>query len=115
VLDTTARSSRAAIRRLTVSSVIRRARVRKDGLRLVLRIAGDANIVRVRIYRTHDSERGARVAQVFRSPTANPVRLRLADSSLRRRLTPGFYRIEVAAGTSRSTLGATSTRTIRVR
>jgi hypothetical protein len=113
VLDRTARS-RAAIRGLSVRSVIARSRARTDGLRLVLRIAGDANVVRVRIYRTRDNKRGARVAQLFRSPTANPVRLRLADRALRRRLTPGFYRIEVAAGKTRATLGRTQTRVIRV-
>jgi len=113
ILDRTARS-RAAIRGLSVRSVIARSRARTDGLRLVLRIAGDANVVRVRIYRTRDNKRGARVAQLFRSPTANPVRLRLADRALRRRLTPGFYRIEVAAGKTRATLGRTQTRVIRV-
>jgi len=34
--------------------------------------------------------------------------------SIRRRLTPGRYRIEVAAGTTRTTLGAVSARTTRV-
>ena len=70
--------------------------------------------MRVRIYRTHDNTRGVRVAEIFRSPTANPVRLRLSDRSLRQRLTPGFYRIEVAAGKTRSTLGTAQTRVIRV-
>jgi hypothetical protein len=68
----------------------------------------------VRIYRTHDNKRGARVAELFRSPTGNPVRLRLADRALRRQLTPGFYRIEVAAGKTRGTLGTAQTRVIRV-
>jgi HYDIN/CFA65/VesB family protein len=115
VLDQRARSSRATIRTLSMPATISRAHVRAEGLRLVLRIRGEANVVRVRIYRTRDNKRGARVAELFRSPTSNPVRLRLGDRDLRRRLTAGFYRIEIAAGTSRSALGAATTRTLRVR
>jgi hypothetical protein len=60
------------------------------------------------------ARRGPLVAQAFRPPTSNPVRLRLSDREIRRRLTPGRYRIEVAAGTTRTTLGAVSARTTRV-
>jgi hypothetical protein len=113
VLNQTARSARATIHALTMRAAVSRKRVRTEGLRLVMRIAGDANIVRVRVYRMHGDRRGARVAELFRSPSSNPVRLRLADRALRR-LTPGRYRIEIAAGTGRSALGAATTRIVRV-
>jgi hypothetical protein len=102
------------VRSLTVPARIARARVRAHGLRLVLRIAGEANAVRVRIHRMSGARRGPLVAQAFRPPTSNPVRLRLSDREIRRRLTPGRYRIEVAAGTTRTTLGAVSARPTRV-
>jgi hypothetical protein len=72
-------------------------------------------VVRVRIYRRHGARRGERVAQVFRSATGNPVRLRIADRTLRRRLTAGRYQVEVAAGLTRDTLGTVATRSLRVR
>jgi hypothetical protein len=114
VLDRSARSSRAAISRLTVRSVAARARVRAEGLRLVLRIAGEANVVRVRIYRMHGARRGARVVQTFRSATGNPIRLRLNDRTLRRGLTTGRYEVEVAAGLTRDTLGTVAKHALRV-
>ena len=114
VLGATARSTRPAVRSLTVRDRIARARVRAEGLRVVLRIAGEANVVRVRIHRLSGGRRGALVAEAFRSPTGNPVRLRLSGGEIRHRLTPGRYRIEVAAGTTRTTLGAVSARTTRV-
>jgi hypothetical protein len=114
VLGSTARSTRPAVRQLTVRSRIERARVRAEGLRLVLRIAGEANVVRVRIHRMRATRKGARVAEAFRPPTSNPVRLRLSGADLRRRLTPGRYRIEVAAGTSRAALGTVAATTFRV-
>jgi hypothetical protein len=114
VLGATARSARPAVRSLTVPARIARARVRAHGLRLVLRIAGEANAVRVRIHRMSGARRGPLVAQAFRPPTSNPVRLRLSDREIRRQLAPGRYRIEVAAGTTRTTLGAVSARTTRV-
>lgn len=82
--------------------------------RLVLRITGEANVVRVRIHRMSGGRRGPLVARAFRPPTSRPVRLRLSDGEIRRRLTPGRYRIEVAAGTTRTTLGAVSARATRV-
>jgi hypothetical protein len=102
------------VRALTLSGTVRRSEARARGLRLVLRIVGEANTVRVRVHRMHGEHRGALVAERFRSPTSNPVRLRLADAALRRRLTPGRYPVEVAAGTSRRVLGAVATRTFRV-
>ncbi len=114
VLGATTRSTRPAVRGLTVRARIARARVRADGLRLVLRITGEANVVRVRIHRLSGARRGPLVAEAFRSPTSNPVRLRLSGGEIRRRLTPGRYRIEVAAGTTRTTFGAVSARTTRV-
>jgi hypothetical protein len=103
------------VRSLTVRSVVARGRARVEGLRLVLRISGDADVVRVRVHRMRGTAKGALVSQAFRSATSNPVRLRIADRALRRRLTPGRYRIEVAAGMSRDTLGAVASTTLRVR
>jgi hypothetical protein len=114
VLGTTARSTRPAVRQLTVRSRIPRARVRAQGLQLALRVAGDANVVRVQIQRMSGGRRGPLVAQAFRPPTSNPVRLRLAGRDLRRQPTPGRDRIEVAAGMSPTTLGAVATAPLRV-
>lgn len=114
VLGTTARSTRATVRTVTVPARMSRKHVRADGLRVVLRIAGEANVVRVRVRRARDGWAGPLVTETFRSPTSNPVRLRLAARALRRDLTPGRYRIEIAAGTSRTTLGPVATRTVRV-
>jgi hypothetical protein len=115
VLDQTVTSSRAAISRFTVRSVAARSRVRAEGLRLVFNIKGEANVVRVRIYKMHGARRGARVVQLYRSATGNPVRLRIADRTLRRRLTAGRYQVEVAAGLTRDTLGTIAKRSLRVR
>jgi hypothetical protein len=114
VLGATAHSTRATVRALTVAPRITRARVRAEGLRVALRIAGEANVVRVRIRRARDGWAGPLVTETFRSPTSNPVRLRLAARALRRGLTPGRYRVEIAAGTSRTTLGPVATRTVQV-
>jgi len=114
VLGAAARSSRPTVRALTMRSVVARARAHVEGLRLVLRISGEANVVRVRVYRMRGGRRGAKVAEVFRSPTANPVRVRLADGALRRRLTPGRYIVDVAAGRDRGALGAAVARTLRI-
>ena len=52
--------------------------------------------------------------QVFRRVKGHRVRVRLTNRVLRRRLRPGRYRIEIAAGRSRSTPGAAKKRTLRV-
>jgi type II secretory pathway component PulM len=106
----TAPRPRATVHGLAMRSVLARSRARSKGLRLAMRIAGDANVVRVRISRVH----GARVAEVVRAPNGSRVRLRLAGRALRRALTPGRYRVEVAAGMRRTALGPTVTKAFRV-
>jgi hypothetical protein len=103
-----------AVRRLTITSRVSRTRVRLRGLRLVMRLPSDTDIVRVRLYRL--GRRGSQEleAQTYRVPTGNPFRMRLSDRWLRARLAPGRYRLEVTPGHGRRSLGTPTVRSLRI-
>ena len=86
--EPTARS-RARVRGLTVRPRRAGAGVRAEGLRLIMRIGGDANVVRLRIRPAARREPSARHRPELPLADRQPVRLRLSGAELRRRLAPG--------------------------
>ena len=100
-----------ALRALNVPGRVRVARLRSGGLRLTMTLGDTAHVVRVRLFRA-----GSRTALLtaYRVPARDGAYALTLRSRTLRRLRPGRYRVEVAAGDSARTLGAAVTRPLRV-
>jgi hypothetical protein len=97
------------LRRFGTSPRVKRSAVRKSGIRLFMRVADDAEIVRVRVFRKLANGKRVLIATAFRSPgRAGLYRTRLADPKLRRDLRAGSYEVEATPGASRAELGTPS-------
>lgn len=99
---------------LSTAARVKRSRARVAGLRLVMRLPGGTEVVRVRVFRRKGAARTL-ISSGFRAPAATGLyRMRLSDPKLLRAMTPGAFEIEVTPGTSRTSLGAASRSTVRV-
>jgi hypothetical protein len=114
VAGASAAAPRLALRTLALASRISRTRVRLQGLRLVMRLPAETDVVRVRIFRVGANGRRRLESQSFRVPTASLFRMRITDRRLLARLTPGRYLVEVTPGRSRTRLGAPTLQTLRI-
>jgi hypothetical protein len=106
-----------ALRALNLGSRIKVTRLRAHGLRLSMAVTGDAHVVRIRVYRAGRNGRrtGAPLLSTFRVPAAaGTFRVTLRSGSLLRRMRPGRYVVEVAAGDSGSALQAPLSRLLTV-
>lgn len=100
---------------LTMSKSIKRQRARRDGLRVTMRLQQGTEVVGLRIYRKLRNGRRVLLATGFRAPRAIGLyRVRLADPSVRRRLTPGNYELEATPGRSRADLGRAARHAFKV-
>jgi hypothetical protein len=103
------RRSKPYLRQFGTSPRMKRSAVRKAGIRVFMRVADDAEVVRIRVFRKLANGRRVLVATAFRSPgRAGLYRTRLANRKLRRDLRVGSYDVEATPGASRSELGTSS-------
>jgi hypothetical protein len=109
VIDTrTGRALRLGV--LLVPSALSRHRVRREGVRFVMRVPAGTELVRVRVVALRGRVARRVLSGGFRLvPRAGMVAMRLQAPALRRALRPGRYRLEVTPGYSRRALGATTT------
>jgi hypothetical protein len=100
-----------ALRPLKVSSLsvtprIGRARVRREGIRALMRVPAGTEVVRLRVYKRSGTTRRL-ISSRFVVPRApGLLRVRLHDPVLRGRLVAGRYQLEVTPGTARDALGS---------
>lgn len=105
----TVAKSKPYLRSFGTNPRVRRSVASKSGIRLVMRVGNDAEVVRVRVFRKLRNGRRLLVATGFRSPSrAGLFRVRLTDAALRRKLRVGNYEVEATPGASRTDLGTTS-------
>jgi hypothetical protein len=109
-------AGRLALRRLRITHRMSRALVLRRGLRLSMRVPPGTDVVRVAIYRARDNRRsGPAIFLAYRvPPRVGLYRLRLDSRTLRRRLVPGSYQLNVTPGLSRHQLGRTTVTRLRV-
>lgn len=101
--------SRPYLRSLGTSPRVRRSIARRRGIRVVMRVADDANVVRIRVLRRLPNGYRLPLATSLRSPArAGAFRVRLSDRRLRRQLRIGTYEVEATPGASRRNLGTPS-------
>jgi hypothetical protein len=97
------------LRSLGTSPRVRRSLVGRFGIRVVMRVADDAEVVRIRVLRKLRNGARRLVATSVRSPAkAGVFRVRLSDARLRRQLRVGAYELEATPGASRTDLGTAS-------
>jgi hypothetical protein len=107
-------AGRLALGRLVVQGRIRRARIRRYGLRVVMRLPVGTQVVRLAVHRVSGNRR-VPLSVGYRVPShAGLYRVRLSDPRLLRRLTVGRYEVAVTPGTSRADLGRASRYAFRV-
>jgi hypothetical protein len=88
---------------------VKRRVASKSGLRLVMRVDADAEVVRIRVWRKLRNGRRLLVATGWRSPSrAGLYRVRLSDPTLRRKLRIGSYVVDATPGANRRDLGTVS-------
>jgi hypothetical protein len=101
--------SKPYLRQFGTTPRVKRSAVRASGIRLFMRVADDAGVVRIRVFRKLANGRRLPIATAFRSPgKAGLYRTRLADPKLRRGLRVGSYEVEATPGASRAELGTPS-------
>jgi hypothetical protein len=101
-----ASTTKLALKSLSVNSRMRRSTVRRQGVRLVMRLADGTGALRIRVYRRKRSGTKTLLATGTRAPRAAGLyRTVLKDPRLRRNLTPGSYEVEVTPGRSLADLG----------
>ena len=97
------------LRSFTTNSRVRRSVAAKSGIRLVMRVGDDAEVVRIRVFRKLGNGKRALIATGYRAPSrAGLLRVRLSDRGLRRKLRRGSYEVDATPGASRTDLGTTS-------
>jgi hypothetical protein len=99
----------SSLQSLLVAKLIKRSKVRTQGVRLTMRLAASTNVLRIRVYRKRSNGTRLLLASGTRAPRAAGLyRTVLKDPRLRKLLTAGNYEVEVAPGTSQSALAAPS-------
>jgi hypothetical protein len=105
----TATKSKPYLRSFGTSPRVRRSVASKAGIRVVMGVADDAEVVRLRVLRKLSNGKRLQIASVFRSPSkAGLFRVRLSDAALRGKLRIGDYEVEATPGASRANLGSSS-------
>jgi hypothetical protein len=95
-----------SLKSLSVNSRMKRSTVRKQGVRLVMRLTEGTSALRIRVYRKKRNGTKSLLATGTRAPSAAGLyRTVLKDPRLRKNLTAGSYEVEVTPGTSTSNLG----------
>jgi hypothetical protein len=103
------KTSKPTLRQLAMSPRVKRSTARTSGIRLSMRVADDAAVVRIRVYRKLANGKRVLVATGWRSPSkAGLYRTRLTDPKLRARLRTGSYEVEATPGAARTSLGTPS-------
>ncbi len=90
---------------LTVSPRIGRTRVKREGLRAIMRVPAETEVVRLRVHKRVGTTRRLLSTRFVVPGGPGLLRVRLRDRSLRTRLVVGRYEVEATAGTSRDALG----------
>lgn len=105
-----------ALNMLTFSRRISTARLRAQGLRVVMGLPEGTQVLRLAVYRAVKGEKsGPALFSGYRVPgRAGTYRVSLRDRTLVRKLRSGLYVLEVQAGQSRSTLGTPHRQLFRV-
>jgi hypothetical protein len=100
-----------AVSKLSLARRISVTRLRQQGLRVSMSVPAGAKSIRFALYRARDGKpTGTALATGSRTPArAGSYRLTLRSPSLLRKLRPGRYVLQIAAGPSRSRLGTPST------
>jgi hypothetical protein len=105
----------SSLQSLLVAKLIKRSKVRTQGVRLTMRLAASTNVLRIRVYRKRSNGTRLLLASGTRAPRAAGLyRTVLKDPRLRKLLTAGNYEVEVAPGTSQSALAAPSRAAFKV-
>ncbi len=91
---------------LTATPRIGRARVRREGVRILMRVPGAAKVVRIRIHRRNGATRRLISSRFVVSHGFGLQRLRLRDKALLTKLVVGRYEVEATPGTARDALGS---------
>lgn len=105
----TAAKSKPYLRSFATSPRLRRSVASKAGVRLVMQVADDAEVVRLRVFRKLRNGKRLPIASALRSPSkAGLFRVRLSDPALRGKLRIGNYEAEATPGASRTNLGTSS-------
>jgi hypothetical protein len=101
---------------LSVNKTMRRATVRRSGVRLVMRLKDGTTALRIRVHRKKRNGTKSLLATGTRATSrAGLYRTVLKDPRLRRDLTPGSYEVEVTPGRSLSSLGTPARYAFKVR
>lgn len=108
-LVSTRPKSKPYLRQFGTSPRVRRSAARTSGIRVYMRVADDARVVRIRVFRKLSNGKRVLIATGLRSPAkAGAYRTRLSAPKLRRELRVGSYEIEATPGASRADLGTPS-------
>jgi hypothetical protein len=112
VAGVTTRSS--AVARVSLSRKVTRAKARRQGVRVSMRLPTGTRLVRLRVYRVSAGGRRTRVGLAVRVASTRTYAVRLKDRGLRRSFTPGAYQVEITPGRSAFDLGTTTSYGFRV-
>jgi hypothetical protein len=112
VAGVTTRSS--AVARVSLSRKVTRAKARRQGVRVSMRLPTGTRVVRLRVYRVSAGGRRTRVGLAVRVASTRTYAVRLKDRGLRRSFTPGAYQVEITPGRSAFDLGTTTSYGFRV-
>jgi hypothetical protein len=97
------------LKSLGVAPRIKQSKARKSGLRLVMRLPGGTEVVKINVYRR--TSKGLQLlSSGLKAPSSAAGVYRVAQdhAALRRLLTKGSYEVQVTPGYSRSELGKTT-------
>lgn len=101
--------SKPYLRMLATAPRVKRSRASKKGLRVLMRVADDAKVVRIRVYRKLNNGARLLIGTTYRNPAkAGRYTATLSAPALRRKLRIGTYEIEATPGASRTNLGTIS-------
>jgi len=97
------------LRSFATAPRVKRSRASKRGIRVIMRVADDAALVRVRVYRVLKNGARLLIATTYRVPSkAGLFKANLNAPILRRKLRVGNYEVDATPGASRIDLGTTS-------
>lgn len=114
-LASSSASRKPYLRSFATASRVKRSVASKAGLRLTMRVASDAKVVRIRVFRKLRNGARLLIATGYRAPAgAGLLRVRLSDPGLRRKLKIGSYEVDATPGASRTNLGTTSRYGVKV-
>ena len=104
-------------------SALSAASAKKSGLSFTVDVPAGASVVEVQVARLGGAQAATAAAaakqlakQLFlTNGKGGPLRIRLTSAKLRRQLKPGVYELRIRVGASATTLGAPTTRKLRIR